>query len=279
MNRKKFLALLSGLAIVSKKALAKKSTIQIDFIRHATFTLGFGGMNFLIDPMLSGKHEMDPVGNANSTERIPMAPLQFSESTLIEKLQKVDAVVVTHTHRDHWDATAQSLLNKELTLICQPPDEEKLKQQGFKNLLVVNDRIDFKGMDIHRVNGQHGTGDIGARMGPVSGFILTDGARKIYIAGDTIWCSDVEQTIKAHKPDVIVVNAGAAQFNQGDPITMSSKDVISAISALPTAKVVAVHMETVNHCLLTRADLRKELEASSLLKNCVIPSDGERILF
>jgi len=116
-------------------------------------------------------------------------------------------------------------------------------------------------------------------MGPVSGFVLVDGQKKVYIAGDTVWCSDVDQAIKAHKPDVIVVNAGAAQFNQGDPITMTSKDVISTISALSTAKVVAVHMETVNHCLLTRAALRKELEASNLSKNCLIPLDGEKIYF
>jgi L-ascorbate metabolism protein UlaG (beta-lactamase superfamily) len=196
-----------------------------------------------------------------------------------DTLREVDAVIVTHTHRDHWDAKAQSLLNKELTLICQPADAEKIKQQGFTNLIVANDRIDFKGMQIHRVNGQHGTGDIGARMGPVSGFVLVDGQKKIYIAGDTIWCNDVDQAIKTHKPDVIVVNAGAAQFNQGDPITMTSKDVISTITALPSAKVVAVHMETINHCLLTRADLRKELETSNLLKNCVIPLDGEKIHF
>jgi L-ascorbate metabolism protein UlaG (beta-lactamase superfamily) len=279
MNRKKFLALFSGLAIFSNKAFAKKNMIQIDFIRHATFTLRFGGMNFLIDPMLSGKHEMDPVGNAPSNERIPMVPLPFPESDLNDTLRAVDAVIVTHTHRDHWDAKAQSLLNKELTLICQPADSEKLKQQAFTNLIVANDRIDFKGVQIHRVNGQHGTGDIGARMGPVSGFILVDGQKKIYIAGDTVWCNDVDQAIKTHKPDVIVVNAGAAQFNQGDPITMTSKDVISTITALPSAKVVAVHMETINHCQLTRADLRKELEASHLLKNCVIPLDGEKIHF
>ena len=149
------------------------------------------------------------------------------------------------------------ILNKDLTLICQPADAEKLKQQGFTNLIVVNDRIDFKGMQIHRVNGQHGTGDIGARMGPVSGFVLVDGEKKIYIAGDTIWCDDVDQAIKTHKPDVIVVNAGAAQFNQGDPITMTSKDVISTITALPSAKVVAVHMETINHCLINKSRSKK----------------------
>ncbi|HMG90458.1 MAG TPA: MBL fold metallo-hydrolase [Chryseolinea sp.] len=279
MNRKKFLAFFSGLAIFSSKAFAKKKTIQIDFIRHATFTLRVGGVNFLIDPMLSNKHEMDPVGNAQSNERIPMVALPFSESTLAEKLQTIDAVIVTHTHRDHWDVKAQSILNKKLTLLCQPADRDKLKQQGFANSMVVNDEIDFKGVKIYRVNGQHGTGDIGTRMGPVSGFVLTDGEKKIYIAGDTIWCDDVDQTIKTHKPDVVVVNAGAAQFNQGDPITMTSKDVIRTITASKSAKVVAVHMETVNHCLLKKSDLRKELETASLLKNCVIPMDGEKIHF
>ena len=279
MNRKKFLTFFSGLAIFSTKAFAKKNTIQIDFIRHATFTLHFGGLNFLIDPMLSDKHEMDPVGNALSSERIPMVPLPFSESELNEKLRAVNAVIVTHTHRDHWDAKAQSILNKELTLICQPADGEKLKQQGFTTCIVVSDEIDFKGIKIKRVNGQHGTGDIGKRMAPVSGFVLDDGDKKIYLCGDTIWCDDVEQAIKTNKPDVIVVNAGAAQFNQGDPITMTAKDVIRTINALPSAKVVAVHMETVNHCLLTRGNLKKELETARLSRRCLIPMDGERINF
>ena len=276
MNRKNFLTLFSSLALSSSKLFAKKNTIQIDFIRHATFMLRFGGVNFLVDPMLSEKGAMDPVGNAASSGRVPMVALPFPESALKEKLQNVDAVIVTHTHRDHWDAKAQSTLNKELTLLCQLPDEEKLKQQGFANTIAVNDVIDFKGIKIHRVNGQHGTGDIGTRMGPVSGFVLTNGGKTIYIAGDTIWCNDVDQTIKTHKPDVIIVNAGAAQFNQGDPITMSSKDVINTIKASQSAKVVAVHMETINHCLLKRNDLRKELEAANVLKSCLIPSDGER---
>jgi hypothetical protein len=60
---------------------------------------------------------------------------------------------------------------------------------------------------------------------------------------------------------------------------MTSKDVIRTITALPSAKVVAVHMETVNHCLLTRADLKKELDGANHLKNCVIPLDGEKIDF
>jgi L-ascorbate metabolism protein UlaG (beta-lactamase superfamily) len=229
--------------------------------------------------MLSGKHEMDAVGNAPSTERIPIVPLPFSESDLNEKLQNIDALIVTHTHRDHWDSKAQSIINKELPLICQPPDAEKFKQQGFTNVIAVNSEIDFRACKIHRVNGQHGTGEIGSRMGPTSGFVVVNGKKKVYIAGDTVWCNDVENTINAHKPDVIVVNSGAAQFNQGDPITMTSTEVVKTITTLPSAKVVAIHMDTVNHCRLSRTELKKELVAAGLLKRCSIPLDGETISF
>lgn len=277
MNRKNFLAVLSGFTAVSYSSFAKKKGLEIEFIRHATFILNIGGLKLLVDPMLSGQHEMDAVRNAPNTERIPMLPLPFAESEMNDKLKMIDAILVTHTHRDHWDPKAQSILNKEKPVICQPPDVEKLKQQGFTNILAVNEKIDFKGLTIHRVNGQHGTGDIGSAMGPVSGFIIVTGKKKIYIAGDTIWCNDVERAIAAHKPDVIVVNAGAAQFNQGDPITMTSNDVKKTIGALPTSKVIAVHMDVINHCRLTRVDLKKELESANLLTNCVIPGDGEKI--
>lgn len=277
MTRRNFIALISLFSISSSKVFAAKNKIQIDFIRHATFILRVGGVNILVDPMLSNKGEMDAVGNAPRTERIPMVPLPFPETSIKEKLGNIDAVMITHTHRDHWDVKAQSILNKETTLICQPPDAEKLKQQGFSNLISVMEVVDFKGLKIFRVGGQHGTGEIGTRMGPVSGFVIAYGKKKIYVAGDTVWCSEVEQTISIHKPDMIVVNAGAAQFNQGDPITMTSKDVIRVINAQPSAIVVAVHMETVNHCLLTRSDLKNELESANLSKRSRIPNDGESI--
>lgn len=277
MNRKKFIALISCFSILSSKVFAKRKEIQIDFMRHATFRLRIGGLNFLVDPMLSSQGEMDPVGNAVKSDRIPMVALPFPETALNEKLADIDAVILTHTHRDHWDVKAQSILNKELPVICQPPDVDKLKQQGFSNLIAVTDESAYKGVKIFRVGGQHGTGDIGARMGPVSGFVIEYEKKKIYIAGDTIWCNEVEHTIAIHKPDVIVVNAGAAQFKEGDPITMTSKDVINTINAQPSATVVAVHMETVNHCLLTRTELRKELENANLLKHSRIPKDGETI--
>jgi L-ascorbate metabolism protein UlaG (beta-lactamase superfamily) len=161
-------------------------------------------------------------------------------------------------------------------LFGQAEDEDKFRQQGFSNVQSVAKPLAWKDIEISRTGGQHGKGAIGKAMAPVSGFVLrAKGEPTLYIAGDTIWCSDVQTALTGFKPEVVVVNTGAAQFLEGGPITMTAEDVIETCRAATKAKVVAVHMESINHCLLTRADLAFQLEAARLSKQVLIPLDGE----
>jgi L-ascorbate metabolism protein UlaG (beta-lactamase superfamily) len=99
----------------------------------------------------------------------------------------------------------------------------------------------------------------------------------LYLAGDTIWCPEVEEALATHRPNVVVLNTGAAQFLTGDPITMTADDVIAVCQAAPDVRIIAVHLETINHCRLTRAALRAALEEADLAGHVNIPADGERI--
>src|SRR5262245_11881420 len=115
-------------------------------------------------------------------------------------------------------------------------------------------------------------------MGPVSGYVLSrSGSPTVYIAGDTVWCPEAADAIRAHKPSVILVNAGAAQFLEGGPITMDVEDVVNVCRAAPQATVVAVHMESINHCILTRDALRAGLSSASVTSKVLIPRDGEGV--
>ena len=77
------------------------------------------------------------------------------------------------------------------------------------------------------------------QMGRVSGFVVrSEGSPTLYVAGDTIWCDEVEEALLAHRPDVIVVNAGAARFLEGEPITMTAEDVAEVCRAAPEARVI-----------------------------------------
>jgi hypothetical protein len=72
---------------------------------------------------------------------------------------------------------------------------------------------------------------------------------------------------------MIVVNAGGARFLERDPITMTAENVVQVCRAAPNATVIAVHMEAINHCLVTRADLTQAASAAGI--NVKIPGDGE----
>jgi hypothetical protein len=76
-----------------------------------------------------------------------------------------------------------------------------------------------------------------------------------------------------------VVNAGAARFLEGEPITMTTADVLAAVEHVPGARVIAVHMDAVNHCLLGRTEPRERLGASGAADRVILPEDGERLEF
>jgi L-ascorbate metabolism protein UlaG (beta-lactamase superfamily) len=176
----------------------------------------------------------------------------------------LDAVLVTHRHKDHFDDTAERLLPRDVPVFCQPEDEAALRELGL-DVRVVETTLDWDGPTWHRVPARHGHGEVAEALAPVSGFVLGD----LYLAGDTVWYEAVEETIERFAPRVAVVHAGGASFLEGGLIVMGVDDVREVASRVPV--VVAVHLEALNHCFLTRAQL------AAAVPGVVIPRDGETV--
>jgi L-ascorbate metabolism protein UlaG (beta-lactamase superfamily) len=183
----------------------------------------------------------------------------------------VDAVLVSHLHADHFDATAASLIGDRLPVLCQPDDAEELRRRGVTWLVPVDDDVTVGDVRVARTGGRHGVGALADALGPVSGFVLAAPGATIYVAGDTIWCEEVAAALRDHPPDVVVVNAGGARFTGSERLIMDAGDVAAVCAAAPDALVVAVHLEAINHCPITRAELRGAVDGL----NVVVPEDGE----
>src|SRR5205085_6343504 len=169
-----------------------------------------------------------------------------------------------HLHQDHFDTKAAELLPRDVPLFCQPEDVERLSALGFSPL-PVEEELDWEGLRVARTGGRHGTGRIAEALAPVSGFVVDD----LYVAGDTIWCPEVEEAIERYEPRVAVVNGSGARFLEGEPIVMTAAEVREAVARVPT--VVVVHLEAINHCLETRADIR------AAVPEALVPEDGETL--
>ncbi|MYL64951.1 MBL fold metallo-hydrolase [Bacillus hwajinpoensis] len=252
--------------------------MKIQFVRNATIVLHYADKKFLIDPFLSDQGAMPPFPNtANQHLANPTVGL----STSINEIIDVDAVIVTHLHPDHFDDKAKEVLPKEIGIFAQnKEDVEAIKREGFQNVFSLEEESSFENVTLSRTDGKHGAGEILKQTGKVSGIAFSHPNEKtFYVAGDTLFNEDVQTAIQQHKPEIIVVNAGAAQFLEGGPITMTKENVVETYQEAPDATIIAVHMESLNHCLLTRDELKQFIKEKDLLNKVLIPDDGQTLSF
>lgn len=255
-------------------------------IRNATAKIEYAGQTFLVDPFFAKKESMAGFeGTFNSHLRMPLIDLPMSTN---EILTGVDAVIVTHTHEDHWDEVAQKAIPKHLPIFVQNESDAKLiKNQGFKNVQVLHEKLTFNGVELHKTGGSHGTEQMYANpqlatlLGEAMGVVIKkDGHKTAYIVGDTVWTADVNKALHKYQPDFLVMNTGFARVNGlSDSIIMGVEDVLKATQIAPNAKIITVHMDTVNHTATSRDDMRKFVIGEKLTDKVIVPNDGEVIDF
>ena len=246
-------------------------------IRNATLRLDYGGQRFLIDPMLADQGAFPGfAGTMHSETANPTVPLPVP----VEQLFDVDAVLVTHTHPDHWDEAARTLLPKDLPVFAQNErDAAEIREAGFVDVRVLGERTDFAGVTLSKTAGRHGSADVmhrfGAVLGEVCGIVFHHPQEKtLYLAGDTVWYEEVAATLEQHRPEVIIVNCGDARLLGDQPIIMNEQDLLALAAAAPQALIMASHLEAVNHAALTRARLRAVLAEHGLTGRVLVPEDG-----
>lgn len=246
-------------------------TDSVRLVRNATLTITLGDTTFLVDPMFAEAESGPSIGNkpgvpeyleTENDRRNPMVSLPDVDLSH-------DAVVVTHRHDDHFDEAAVAELDSDVPLFCQPADEEAFVEEGFTDVRPVDDKAVFGDITLTRTPGQHGHGELAEMMGPVSGFVF-EGETTLYVAGDTIWYEPIAETLNQFAPEAIILNGGAAQFEGHEPITMGIED-ITAVRDATDAMIAVVHMEAINHCLLSRDDLQSERA------DVLVPADGEAL--
>ena len=258
--------------------------MKLTQIRNATLKLEYAGVRFLIDPMLADKDAWPGFpGTARSHLRNPLVALPV----LVEELLDVDVIIVTHTHQDHWDEAAQQLIPKDRIIYTQnESDASLLRSQGFTAVSPLADINVIAGIRIHKTDGQHGSDEayaipeVAKVLGDACGLVFShENEKTLYVAGDTIWVTPYAETLKKHAPDVVVLNIGFATVDDIGAIIMGKEDALRTLEMLPSATVVATHMEAVNHCILSRDELRAFSAEKGIQDRVKIPEDGETLKF
>jgi len=248
--------------------------MNLQLIRNATMKIKYAGITFLTDPMLFEK------GKIRSFAGIAPNPTVELPISIEEIIKGVDAVLLTHTHPDHFDEKAIEVLPKDILIFAQPNDEGLLKTYGFSNVVIVNDFVMYENVTIYRTGGEHGSGVIKEMMGEVCGFVLKSKYEPtVYWAGDTIYCDAVKEAMN-HNPVIVITHSGGATKPGYPPIIMDDKQTIDLLKDYENIKVVAIHMEALDHCVTTREILASEIIKHNIERQrVIIPQDGDVLNF
>jgi L-ascorbate metabolism protein UlaG (beta-lactamase superfamily) len=254
-----------------------QSDFMLQHIRNATSLITINDKRILLDPMLSPKGTLPPVPFTRTLRKNPLVDLPIHVNNLID----VDAILLTHTHFDHFDKTAKKILDKKTPVFCQPEDKNYIEKYGFENVIPIEKSLNWEGIDFTRISGQHAFSNYVAKiLGPVSGFILkTKDIGTIYIAGDCVYTQKIEDVFKQYQPNYAILNTPRAQMILGTVITMTAEDIVKIRRISPNTNILITHLDAISHCTFKRNDLRKYLHSVGLLEKVVIPEDGEIMLF
>ena len=257
--------------------------MKLQQIRNAALRISYAGKIFLTDPWLAAKGALGTFAGMPfrcrrpEQEHLPM-PLCDLPLPVEMILKGVDACIVTHIHPDHIDMAADGTvgapLHRDIPVFAQSDEDAGvLRRSGFARVEVLTETSAFGDIRLVKTPGLHGTEK---PCGPSCGVVFRHPAEPtLYVAGDTVWYDGVAETLAAHRPDVIVLNACAAELVDYGRLIMDDEDVEKVCRACPEARVIASHMDTVAHATITRRDMRERLARRGLADRVLLPDDGE----
>ena len=187
--------------------------MNIRWLGHASFLVQTQGKSVLIDPWFQKTPE----------RLVPPAATVMS-------LPKIDVILITHEHFDHWNASeVEAIAGRNFSQVLAP--SQVVSQLNLPPRLKINvsagESFNLEGLDFTVTQASHPQSTY-----PV-GFVLSDGQKSVYHAGDTYDFAGLSR-----------INADAALLPIGGTYTM---DVLSAVTALKKVRAkygVPMHYDT-----------------------------------
>lgn len=256
--------------------------MKITQVRNATVVVQMGQAVVLVDPMLAPKGAIPALKYfGGEHRRNPLVDLPENTGALLEQ---VTHCLITHCqkgHFDHLDRRAiKWLRERSIPVFCAGGDAEFLQRKGLRVIALSPERRSaFLSGQIQLIPCLHGRGLIGKMMAHGVGyFIQLPDEPSLYIAGDTLLTNAVRDCILLNQPDITLIPAGGARFDLGGDIIMGVEEAI-AVGELTGKQVIANHLEALDHCPVSRAQLQAEVNQRGWRARYFIPTDGETLEF
>ena len=188
----------AGLAFEEDVFATSAGELKITFLGHGSLILAFGGKIIHVDP--------------------------YGKTADYAALPKADAVLVTHEHQDHLDRAALgNILKPDTELILSRKSAEAYGKgtalENGETTIVLG--IPLRAVPAYNIIHKRDTGQPFHPKGEGNGYVVTFGATRVYVAGDT---EDTPEMKALERIDV-------AFLPMNLPYTMTPEMVAEAVRA------------------------------------------------
>jgi L-ascorbate metabolism protein UlaG (beta-lactamase superfamily) len=221
---------------------------SITFVGNATTVLRLGAFTVLTDPAFGPAGSRAYLGYGAWTRRLKDPAMHVVD------LAKVDAVLLSHLHSDHFDRFARDRLEPTLPIVTTPQAERKLRRKrflavrGLPTWECAERTRDRQRLRITAVPGRHGPGFADALLPDVMGSVVEleiDGrcALRLYITGDTLVGSHLDEIPRRFGDiDAMLIHLGGTRL-LGMLLTMDGAQGVQLTDLIRPRLTVPVHID------------------------------------
>lgn len=264
---------------------------RLTWLGGATTHLELGSFRILTDPMFcEGPQAFFMDGHPSTGEdNVPIARLTPLPVVTVDRL---DLLMVSHLHSDHFDACAVERLDKRLEVIAPTPNLTQLQQWGFQQLNGLDwneERAWGRGDEHLRVIAvpAHHSHDPGVShdLGVVNGYLLEHvgqtGVARVYWTGDTVWFEEMHRVVERFPIiDLLLPHLGAV--GKDGPWGLMSLDGVEGARVVMVARprtVIPIHHSTFSQYVEPVSRFVQEVRATGLTGELVVLGEGETWVF
>jgi L-ascorbate metabolism protein UlaG (beta-lactamase superfamily) len=261
--------------------------LTMQFIGNATALLRCGPFTLLTDPNFLHRGQRAYLGNGLSSRRLTDPALR------IDELPRLDAVVLSHLHGDHWDRVARAKLDRGLPIVTTPHAARRLQGlhrfrhavglRTWESHTLVKDGAQLR---ITSLPGRHAPGPARLLLPPVMGSLLEFGPAagevqfRLYITGDTLMYDGIQQIARRHPTiDLAILHLGGTKLPCGLIVTMDAAQGADLLETIRPANAVPVHYDDYPVFSSSLDDFRRELDRRGLAGDVTFVERGRTHTF
>ncbi|MEB3101644.1 metal-dependent hydrolase [Ferviditalea candida] len=195
--------------------------MKITYYGHSCLLVENGEHRVIIDPFLTA----NPNSGGTTPDEI-----------------KVNAVILTHGHGDHFGDTLQIAQMNDCPVIATFELAQYCQSKGAKtHEMNLGGKHDFGGFSVKLTQAFHSSSVFDGKQfiyaGMPAGVLLSMGGKTLYHAGDTALFGDMKLIGERNRIDI-------AALPVGDNYTMGPEDAVTAAQWLNVKQVIPIHYNT-----------------------------------